>query len=178
VALKATIYKAELAVSDMDRNYYHTHHVTVAQHPSESDERMMVRLLAFALNAGETLEFTRGLCVDDEPEIWQKNLIGEVELWIELGQPDEKRIRKACQHAGRVVIYTYQPRSAEVWWRQIKNKLTYFDNLEVYAITQECVAQLAGMVERTMRLQCTIDGGQCWFGNDETVVEVAMDKWL
>jgi uncharacterized protein YaeQ len=178
MALKATVYKAELAVSDMDRNYYHTHQVTIAQHPSENDERMMVRLLAFALNASETLEFTRGLSADDEPELWQKSMIDEVELWIELGQPDEKRIRKACHKAKQVIIYTYQPRSAEVWWQQMKNKVTYFDNLAVYAIAQETVDKLVGMAERTMRLQCSVDGGQCWFGDDEAMVEVSMERWL
>lgn len=105
MALKATIFKAEISISDMDRHYYQEHPLTIAQHPSETNERMMVRLLAFALNADERLEFTKGLSADDEPELWNKNYSDEIELWIELGQPDEKRIRKACGRSRQVIIY-------------------------------------------------------------------------
>ena len=96
MAIKSTIFKAELQISDMDRHYYQTHVLTIARHPSETDERMMVRILAFALNADEALEFTKGISTQDEPDIWRKSLSGEIECWIDLGQPDEKRIRKAC----------------------------------------------------------------------------------
>ena len=105
MALNATIYRCRLAISDIDRGYYQTHQLTIARHPSETDERMMVRLLAFALNADEHLTFTRGLCRDDEPELWQRSLSDEILLWIELGQPDEKRIRKACAVSERVFVY-------------------------------------------------------------------------
>src|SRR5680860_958910 len=106
MALKATIFKATLNIADMDRHYYADHQLTLAQHPSENDERMMIRLLAFALNAREGLEFTKGLSTDDEPELWQKSLSDEIELWIELGLPDESRLRKACNRSKQVILYT------------------------------------------------------------------------
>jgi uncharacterized protein YaeQ len=134
MALKATIFKAELNIANMDRHYYQTHALTIARHPSETDERMMVRLLAFALHAGDALQFSKGLSDDDEPDLWQKDLIGGIELWIDLGQPDEKRIRKACGRARQVVIYSYSGSSADIWWRQTGEQLQRFANLTV--ITQ------------------------------------------
>ena len=118
MALKSTVVKAELQVSDLDRHYYATHNLTVAQHPSETDERLMVRLLAFALFAEERLEFGRGLSQDDEPDLWLKELTGEIDLWIDLGQPEEARIRKACGRARRAVVVTYSGRSADIWWEK------------------------------------------------------------
>ena len=107
MALSATIFKANLQVSDMDRNYYAEHLLTLARHPSETDERMMVRLLAYALHADEYLNFTKGLCADEEPDLWLKNLTDEIELWIDVGQPDERRLRKACSRAAQVYLYLY-----------------------------------------------------------------------
>ena len=104
MALSATIYKVELTISDMDRHYYETHKLTVAKHPSETDRRLMVRLLAFALNAHENLEMTKGLSTDEEPDIWQKSLSDELELWITLGMPPEKTLRQSCGKAGQVAI--------------------------------------------------------------------------
>ena len=177
MALKATVFKAELSISDMDRHYYQEHQLTLAQHPSETDERMMVRLLAFALNASERLEFTKGLCADDEPELWQKNYSDEIELWIDLGQPDEKRIRKACGRAKRVILYCYNHRSALVWWEQNRNMLQRFDNLKVIKLGEGIAESLAKLVERTMRLQCTIQDGGCWISNNKDTVQVDMTVW-
>ncbi len=177
MALKATIFKAELQIADMDRHYYESHSLTLARHPSESDERMMVRLLAFALNAREGLQFTKGLSEDDEPELWQRSFSDEIGLWIELGQPDEKRIRKACARAQRVVIYTYQPRSAEVWWQQNSRRLQRFDNLAVFSVAQASVVELTRFTARTMRLQCNIQDGQIWIGDESGMVEVALESW-
>ena len=123
MAIGSTVYKASLNIADMDRHYYGEHELTVAQHPSETDLRMMVRIAVFAFNADERLEFTKGLCVEDEPELWQKSYGGDIELWIDLGQPDEKRIRKACGRSDEVIIYTYQEKSARDWWKQNENKL-------------------------------------------------------
>jgi uncharacterized protein YaeQ len=176
MALKSTIFKAELSVSDMDRHYYDTHQLTIARHPSENDERMMMRILAFALNASETLAFGRGLSNEDEPDLWQKSLIDEIELWIEFGQPDEKRIRKACNQSQQVKIYTYQPRAAEVWWQQNKDKLAMLDKLSIFSISQESVDALASMAQRSMQLQCSIDDGQCWFSNGVDNVEIDLSK--
>src|SRR4249920_1896129 len=134
MAPKATIYKAELQVSDMDRHYYATHALTLAQHPSETNERLMVRLLAFALYADERLEFGRGLSSDDEPDLWRKSLTGEIEQWIELGQPDEQRIRKACGRARQVVVVNYGGRSADIWWDKIGTGLARSNNLTVIDI--------------------------------------------
>ena len=115
MAFKATIFKADLQIADMDRHYYHDHALTIAQHPSETDERMMMRLLAFALHAHEALAFGKGISVDDEPDVWQKDLTGAIDLWIDVGLPDEKRIRKACGRARHVFIYSYAQRSAHIW---------------------------------------------------------------
>ena len=116
MAQNSLIYKVELSVSDMDRHYYDTHKLTVAKHPSETDERLMVRLLAFALNAHEHLEMTKGLSTDDEPDIWQKSLSDEIDVWVALGLPSEKIIRQSCNKSARVVIYPYGGKTAEVWW--------------------------------------------------------------
>ena len=123
MALKATIYKADLQLADMDRHVYGDHALTLARHPSETDERMMARVLAYALHAEEGIAFTKGLFDVDEPEVWVKNLAGEITLWIDLGQPDETRIRRACSRAGRVVVLCYSS-SCEIWWKQIASKHT------------------------------------------------------
>jgi uncharacterized protein YaeQ len=177
MAIKATIFKAQLNIADMDRHYYGDHTLTIARHPSENDERMMVRLLAFALNASDTLAFTRGISSDDEPDLWQKNLNGEIELWIELGQPDEKRIRKACARAAQVIIYTYQPRSAAIWWQQLQGKLERFDNLRLVHLPDDCAAQLALLAARTMQLQCTIQDGAVWFSSGEQSLTITPQPW-
>lgn len=172
MALKSTIYKVNLQIADMDRNYYHDHNLTVARHPSETDERMMLRLLVFALNAHGELMFTRGLSTDNEPDLWQKNLSGDIELWIDLGQPDEKRIRKACGLSRQVHIYCYSGSSADIWWKQNQDKLQRFENLSVLNIKHEAVKELAKLSQRTMELHCTTQDKTCWLGNDELTVEV------
>ncbi|MDX8388654.1 MAG: YaeQ family protein [Ghiorsea sp.] len=156
MAIGAKIFKVEIEISDLDRYYFKEHNLTLAQHPSENDERLMIRLLAFALHAHEYMAFTKGLSTDDEPELWQKSLSDEIEIWIDLGQPDEKRIRKACGRAKEVFIFTYNYRSALVWWEQIKSKLSRFDNLKVIAIPDEAVRLMAEMAKRNMKLQYTI----------------------
>ena len=177
MAIKATIFKAELNIADMDRHYYADHALTIARHPSENDERMMVRLLAFALNASESLTFTRGISTDDEPDLWQKNLSDEIELWVELGQPDEKRIRQACARAQQVIIYTYQPRSAPLWWQQIEKKLARFENLAVYNLADDLASQLGALASRNMQLQCTIQDGDIWINGNEQNLAVVLEKW-
>jgi len=177
MALKSTIFKAELQITDMDRNYYQDHQLTLARHPSENDERMMVRLLAFALHASESLRFTKGLSSDDEPDIWQKSLSDEIELWIDLGQPDEKRIRKACGRSRQVMIYVYQHGSGSNWWEQGRNRLERFDNLSVFALPDATVQALGQMAERSMRLQCTIQDSQLWFSNGEQGIEIVPQVW-
>lgn len=172
MALKATIFKAELQIADMDRHYYHTHHLTIARHPSENDERMMARILIFALHAGERLEFTKGLSAEDEPDLWQKNLSDEIELWIELGQVDEKRLRKACGRSKQVFVYTYQERSAAVWWHQNQQQFERFENLSVVSLPDADIKSLTKLTQRVMQLQCTIQDGVVWISNSSESVTV------
>lgn len=172
MALKATIFKTHLQVADMDRDYYQAHPLTIARHPSETDTRMMVRLLAFALNADEALSFTRGLSTDDEPDLWQKNLSGDIDLWIDIGQPDEKRIRKACGRADRVVIYSHAGHGSEVWWQQIRDKLTRFHNLQVISLPSVACQQLGEHAQRNMDLQCTIQDGQAWVNIGDDYIHI------
>ena len=127
MAIKSVIYKVQLQVADMDRHYYATHPLTLAQHPSETDERLMVRLLAFALHADERLEFGRGLSTDEDPDLWQRDYSGQVERWIELGQPDESRIRKACGRSREVVVLNYGGRAADLWWEKNASALARHD---------------------------------------------------
>ncbi|MCK7597189.1 YaeQ family protein [Microbulbifer sp. CAU 1566] len=177
MALKATIFKARLQVADMDRDYYGEHLLTLARHPSETDERMMIRLLAFALNASEQLEFTRGLSTDDEPDLWEHSLSGEVETWIEVGVPAEDRVRKACGRADRVLIYAYGQRTASVWWKKMEAATTRFDNLQVFFLPAESCVQLATMAERNMDFSVTIQDGQLWFSSAEQSLEVTPERW-
>ncbi|RZI41549.1 YaeQ family protein [Herbaspirillum sp. HC18] len=174
MALKATIFKADLQVSDMDRNYYGDHSLTIARHPSETDERMMVRVLAFALNAHEALAFGKGLSADDEPDLWQKDLTGAIDLWVEVGQPDEKRILKACGRASQVIVYSYSSVS-HIWWNQIAGKLERTRNLQVVNLPSEACQSLAALAQRTMQLQCTIQDGQVWLSSGEQTVHLELE---
>ncbi len=170
MALKSTVVKAELQISDMDRHYYATHNLTVAQHPSETDARLMVRLLAFAMYADERLEFGRGLSQDDEPDLWRKELTGEILLWIDLGQPDEARIRKACGRSRQVVLFTYGGRSSDIWWEKNAVSLARSRNLTVIDIPIEVVEQLTVMMVRGMRLNVMIQDGELQvLGGDVTI---------
>jgi len=177
MAQKATIYKIELSVSDMDRHYYEVHKLTVAKHPSETDERLMVRIVAFALNAHEHLEMTKGLSTDDEPDIWQKSLSGELDVWVALGLPSEKVVRQSCGKAGKVVVYSYGGRTAEMWWDKIKNSTTRFDNLQVINFSETDTGELAKLASRAMKLQVNIQDGDVMVSVDDSVVYVTPVKW-
>lgn len=172
MALKATIYKAELQISDMDRGYYASHALTLARHPSETEERLMVRLLAFALHADERLEFGRGLSTDDEPDLWRRSLTGEIEQWIEVGQPDEQRIRKACGRSRQVIVISYGGRGADVWWDRVSAGLARSKNLRVIDIPAAAVQALAELADRNMQLQCLIQDGQAQMMNEKTSITV------
>lgn len=172
MALKSIIYKAELQVSDMDRNYFGQHSLTVARHPSETDERMMVRLLAFACNAHEWLEFGRGLSADDEPDLWQKDLTGAIQVWIDVGLPDEKLLRKACGRSGNVILYAYGGRSADIWYAENRAQLERLSNLRIFALPSATTQKLASLAQRNMDLQCTIQEGQIWFSGGEDTIHL------
>jgi uncharacterized protein YaeQ len=178
LALKATIFKAELQVSDMQRGHYQTYHLTLARHPSETDERLMVRLLAFALNAVEGLSFTKGLSTDDEPELWQKSLSEEIELWIELGQLDEKRLRRACGLAKQVIVYLYAERSASVWWAQQQEMVRRFSNLRLVMLSVAGDIQLESLAQRNMSLNATIQDNQIWLSDDQQAVTIEIQDWF
>jgi uncharacterized protein YaeQ len=160
MAPNATVYKAELQVTDLDRHYYASHDLILAQHPSETAERLMVRLLAFALHADERLAFGRGLSDEDEPALWQRDYTGEIELWIELGQPDESRLRKACGKAKQVVLVSYGGNAADLWWKKNAAALARLRNLTVIDLPADGVEAATGMLARSMRLTAMIQDGE------------------
>ena len=172
MALKSTIFKAELSIADIDRGYYRDHVLTVARHPSETDERMMVRLLAFALHADNALEFGRGLSSDDEPDLWRRDLTGAVERWIDVGLPEEREVRKACGRANAVYVLAYGGRAVELWWQGARGKLERQDRLGVSEVPLEASRALAQLAARQMRLQVTIQEGHVFVADDATSVPV------
>lgn len=178
MALKSTVFKAELQIADMDRAYYGTHALTLAQHPSENDERMMLRLLAYALHAVSEddeapLSFANAMTEMDEPDLWRRSLVGDIELWVDVGQPDEKWLRKASHRSRELVLYVYG-RSGGLWWSQNHGPLDKLANLRVRQVPAAASAELARLARRTMRLQCTVQDGAIWFGDGESTVEVEL----
>ena len=170
MAANATIYKAALNIANMDSHYYDEHNLTLAKHPSENDYRLMVRIIAFVLNANDDLVFCKGISQDDEPDLWQKALDGDIKLWIDLGQPDEKRIKKACGRSDKVIIYTYQEGSASAWWKQNQKVLKRFKNLSVINLNID--GDLESLAKRAMTLQCNISDGELTLIDDENSVAV------
>lgn len=177
MAAKATIYKAAVNIADMDRPYYATHSLTLACHPSETEERLMVRLLAFALYASESLQFTRGISTEDEPDLWDKDLTDHITHWIELGVPDESRLRKGCNRADQVTLITYGPRTALPWWEKNCDKLARFENLRVVFLPKGATDGLAAMAARNMDLQVTIQDGQAWISNATSNIAITPEIW-
>jgi uncharacterized protein YaeQ len=171
MALKATIFKAELQVDDLDRDYHRQHSLTIARHPSETDARMMVRVLAFALFASDALEFGRGLSTDDEADLFEQDLTGQILRWVDVGLPDERDLRKACARAGEVVVISYG-QTADTWWRRNREALDRLANLAVLNLTQEITRALAELAGRNMRLQCTIHEGILWLSSGDTTLQV------
>lgn len=176
MALKSTIFKVHVNIADMDRNHFADYSLTLARHPSETDERLMVRLLAFCINASESLSFTKGLSTEHEPDLWQKDLTDQVEVWVDVGLPSVDRIRKACHQAQQVKVYTYGTRTAPVWWDSTHNKVTKFNNLEVYYLPQS--QQLGELLERGMHLHVTIQDNEVWFNADHGDVTLTIDTWM
>lgn len=171
MALKATVFKADVQIADMDRNYYQNHALTVARHASETDERMMVRVLAFAMYASAALAFGKGIAADDEPALWEKDLTGAIQRWIEVGQPDEREIRKASGRAKQVIILNYG-RSAEPWWEQNRDKLQRIGNLTVLRLPAVTTQALAALANRNMQLQCSIQERLVWVTAEAGAVQV------
>jgi len=175
MALNATIFKTTLNISDMDRGYYGEHVLTIARHPSETDERMMVRLLAFVLHAHEALSFGKGLSSDDEPDLWRKDLTGTIETWIDVGLPDEKRIRRACSRAAQVYVYAYGGHGAALWWNRIRDKIRRNANLTVISLPAANTQALAKLAQRKMQLHCTIQDRHIWIGDDKETVAIELE---
>jgi uncharacterized protein YaeQ len=176
MAIKSTIYKAQLQLADMDRGVYADHSLTLARHPSETDERMMVRLLTFALHAPAddadgALEFGAGLSDADEPDLWQRDLTGAVTHWIEIGQPDERRLLRAAGRAERVTVVCYSS-AAPIWWNGIASRLTRAPNIAVWQLPAHESQALADLAERGMQIQCNVQEGTVWVGRGERSVEV------
>ena len=176
MALKSTIFKAQLQLADMDRHVYGDHALTLARHPSETDERMMMRLLAFALlvpadDHGGMLEFAKGLSDTDEPDLWQKDLTGALVQWVEMGQPDDRRLLRAAGRAERVSVFAYSS-SVPLWWQPLAGKLSRTDNVAVWQVPAEQSQALATLAERSMRLQVNIQDGTLWIDNGQRSVEV------
>lgn len=177
MALKSTIFKAELAIADMDRHYYRDHALTLARHPSETDERLMVRVLAFAVLADERLEFGKGLSDVDEPDLWRRDLTGAIEEWVEVGLPDERRIVRAAGRAGRVVVLAYGGHTANLWWKGVEGKLARLGNLTVLNLPVEATQGLAALVQRSMRLQAAIQEGHVLVTSEHGTVSIQPEVW-
>ncbi|AHE98932.1 YaeQ family protein [Thioalkalivibrio paradoxus] len=171
MALKATIFKADLQIADMDRSHYGSHALTLARHPSETDERLMMRLLAFCLYASDRLRFGRGLSTEDEADLFDPDPTGLIEHWIDVGTPDPRDIRKACGKARRVTVLAYG-RTVPTWWRQHHEALSGQPNLSVLSLAPEASAALAALAERNMEVQCTIQDSLVWFTCAGTTIEL------
>ena len=175
MALKSTIYKIDLNIADMDRQYYAQHNLTLAKHPSETDERVMVRLIGFALYASESLTFGKGLSDDEEPDVWQKDLTGAIELWMDVGLPTEKEIRKACGRSRQVVVLIYGGRVADMWWESNSKGLLKLNNLTVLNLPE--TLSLAQLAAKSINISCTIQDGEILVSNDAgsfTIIPVVL----
>lgn len=173
MAIKATVFKAQLDISDMDRHYYGSHSLSLARHSSETNERLMVRLLAYAFHAHERLTFSEGIASAEDPALWKKDLTQNIELWIDLGQPDEKRLLKACGRADEVVVYSYA-RNSRKWWDQLAVKLERARKLKVFFVENSNI--LEALVEKNMDFQCLIQDGQLLLSCGEQNFEVKIAK--
>lgn len=177
MAIKATIFKASLQLADIDRGLYVSQNETLARHPSETDERMMVRLLALALNLPAdpdhdgALQFAKGMWDPDEPELWQKDLTGRIVHWIEVGQPDDRRLLKASGKADRVSVYSFSA-STPIWWSGIASKVSRARNIEAWQLPATESQALAGLAARGMQLQLTVQDGSVYVGDGERTVEL------
>ena len=185
MAIKSTIFKASLQIADIDHGYYADHLLTLARHPSETDERMMVRLVALALQSHKlhsvcaddgTLAFGAGLSNPDEPDVWLRDFTGQTRLWIEVGQPEDKPLLKACGKADAVVLYCFN-HAAEVWWRGIESKLSRPTNLEVFRVPTLASQALIALARRSMQLQATVQEGVLMLGDGTTTVDIEPVRW-
>lgn len=185
MALKSTIFKATVAVADIDHNYYADHALTLARHPSENDERMMIRLMALALNAHQlqdecngdgTLGFGAGLSNPDDPDVYLRDFTGRTRIWIEVGQPEDKPLIKACGKADQVILYCFS-HAADIWWKGMENKLSRPKNLSVWRVPAASSQALAALAQRSMQLQATVQEGALMMGDGKNSVDLALQRW-
>ncbi len=185
MATKSTIFKVNLQVADIDHGYYAEHTLTLARHPSETDERMMMRLAALALNAHQlqalcggdgTLAFGAGLSDPDDPDVSLTDFTGRKRLWIEVGQPEEKPLLKACQKADHVCVYCFGS-AAEIWWRGIETKLSRLEKLEVWRVPAAEAQGLAALAQRSMQLQATIQEGILSLSGHGFHMDLECQRW-
>ena len=170
MALKSTVWKVNLSISDLDRSHFGDYALTIAQHPSETTDRVMIRLLAFALHACEDLRFGKGLSTDDEPAVWEVDPTGRIRQWIEVGLPDESRLRKACGRADQVILLAYGGRAVDLWWEQNAATLARFSNLKVMQISPEDVVTLGRLAQRNLTLAWTLQEGVIYLGDESISV--------
>ena len=174
MALKATILKATLSLSDIDRHLYKDYSLTLARHPSETDERLMMRILAYAMNADDQLTFGKGISNDEEAALWKKNYSNDIECWIEVGLPAEERLRKACSQAQHVICYAYGvERNVDIWWKKIADKLQRFEHLQVIQLPSHATLALTTLAQTAMNLQCTINEGNIWLSDNTNNIAIA-----
>lgn len=176
MALGSTIFKARIAIADIDRGYYADHSFALARHPSETDERMMVRLLAFVLHADDRLEFGKGLSSPDEPALAKRDLTGALELWIEVGLPEEKALRKALGRAARVAVLAYGGRAVDIWWAKQGGAMRQMKKLDVWRLDAESTAELATLARPGMELQFTRQDGVVLVSSAARVVELTPER--
>ena len=185
MALKSTIYKVNLSIADIDHSYYADHALTLARHPSETDERMMIRLLAMSLNAFElhntcngdgVLAFGAGLSDPDDPDFSLRDYTGRTRLWVEVGQPEDKPLNKACQKADAVMVYCFN-HAAEIWWKGIENKLTRMDKLQVWRVPTQASQALGQLAQRSMQLQATVQEGALTLSDSKDSVHLEVQRW-
>ncbi len=177
MALGSTVYKATLDISDLDRGYYATHVLTVARHPSETEERLMLRILAFASLAGEHLEFGRGLSTEGEPALWEIDDTGTIERWIEVGCPDVRQVRRAAGRSNHVTVLAYGEDRVGPWWQSVSGDFSKIDKLAVLNVSDEEVAKLTTLCERNMRFAVTIQDETVWVNGEKMNVQIDF-QWL
>ena len=173
MAIKPTIYKLKISLSDLDRNYYDTLNLTLAKHPSETIERMMVRVIAFCINAQEHLSFTKGLSAIDEPDIWARTLDDQIALWIDIGEPSVERIKKSSSLAPAVKVYCFNTKS-DVWWDQAKEKIKQL-KASIYRFQWLEIEALAALVQRTMEISVTISSDSAYVATELGECEVSWE---
>ncbi len=178
MALRATVHRCDLSLADIDRGVYGDFPLTLARHPSETEERLMVRLLAFVLFADPALVFGRGLSTEGEPDLWRHDATGSIELWIDVGLPEEREVRKACGRAREAVVFAYGGRKAQAWRSANEAALARLSNLRVFALTDGDLAALRALAERSMRLAATVQDGHVWLASEATTIEIAPQRWL